>query len=118
MATDISVEIYAVLISGIITFIVVGLQRFTKTSDKTITTDVRVDNLKISVHDLQADTQKSLERLEKMMEDRFEKNSAAIREIMDKLEKLSGTITLNSWRIDQLERKKDKDKDKERKSPL
>lgn len=93
------------IIAAIVSFIVVGLNRFTKTADSTITGIIEIKGLQENLSNLKDDMEKSFEKVEKSLNDKDENLRIQIEHVKDKLAFIRGDIDLNRYRIQQLEDK-------------
>jgi len=75
-------------ISALIAFIILGLQRFARTSDDTTTHTIKVQNIEVKVTGF---------------EKKFDAIDQEHNNIWRKIDELNSKVTLNSYRIDRLE---------------
>lgn len=93
------------IIAAVVSFIIVALNRFTKTSDNTISGTVEIRGLQENFNNLRKDMEKSFDKLEYNIEERDENLRNQIEKIKDKISSNRADIDLNRYRIQQLEDK-------------
>lgn len=96
------------ILAAIISFIIVALNRFSKTSDSTITGTIEIKGLQENLSNLRKDMERSFEKVEKSLDDKDDNLRLQIDKIRDKLSSMSGETELNKFRIQQLEDKVNK----------
>lgn len=93
------------IIAAIVSFIIVALNRFTKTNESAITGTVEIRGLQENFNNLKDNMEKSFEKLEHNIEEKDENLRHQIEKIRDKLSTNRADIDLNTYRIQQLEDK-------------
>ena len=93
------------ILAAIISFIIVALNRFSKTSDSTITGTIEIKGLQENLSRLQNDMERSFEKVERSLNDKDENLRIQIEHVKDKLASIRGDMDLNRYRIQQLEDK-------------
>lgn len=93
------------IIATIVSFIVVMVNRFTKTSDSAISGTVEIKGLQENFNNLKDNMEREFEKLEHNLEEKDENLRHQIEKIKDRISSNRADIDLNRYRIQQLEDK-------------
>src|SRR5438094_604712 len=95
-------------ISAVIAFVILGLNRFTKSSDTTITGTVRIEGLQVDLQNTKKDTEKQFDKLETSMHTRDLDLQVQFAKVNEKLDTISSNTRIQEYRLNQLENKTNK----------
>lgn len=93
------------IIAAIVSFIIVALNRFTKTSDSTISGTIEIKGIQERLDGLEHNMSKSFDKMEKDMDTKHGDILHQMEKMKDKVASNRGDIDLNTYRIQQLEDK-------------
>ena len=93
------------ILAAIISFIIVALNRFSRTSDSTISGTVEIKGLQENFNNLKNEMGRQFDKMERNIEERTNNLDQQIEKVKDRISSIRGDIDLNTYRIQQLEDK-------------
>ena len=100
--------ILPLVFSIVVPFVLLSWNRFTKTSEGTLTGTIKLEGLKTNVDDVRDTMEKGFDKIETMLNRRDEEMRKEFSRHWDRIEQISTKLELYGYRLNQIERTRGK----------
>lgn len=98
--------ILPLLVSFALPFILLGINKQTKTSEGTISGTIRLEGVKSNVDELKTGMEKGFDKLEQMLNEKAKENKNDFDSIAKQIQDLKADVNLHEYRLKELERRR------------
>lgn len=101
---DLTTTILPLVVAIVVPFVLLSINKFSKTSEGTVTGSIRLEGLRSNVDEVKEEMMKGFARVENILEKREAKWNAHFNNIDISIQEITKTLTLHEYRLDLAEK--------------